>query len=126
MGATTIWEHWDGLRPDGSVWSKEMNSFNHYAYGSVAAWLYRTVCGIRYDENEPGYKHFTISPIPDKRLGAAKAKLTTKYGEISSEWVYESDGGIRYTFVIPKGTSATVKYGDKAEYLIEGRYTRFT
>ncbi len=125
MGATTIWEHWDGLRPDGTVWSKEMNSFNHYAYGSVASWLYRVVCGIRYDENSPAYKHFTIAPIPDRRLGAAKAKLTTKYGDIVSEWVYESDGGVRYTFVIPKGTTASVKYGDKKEHLTEGRYTRY-
>lgn len=126
MGATTIWEHWDGLRPDGSIWSKDMNSFNHYAYGSVAAWIYRTVCGIRYDENEPGYKHFVLAPIPDSRLGAAKAKLTTKHGDIVSEWVYESDGSVRYTFAIPKGTSATVKYGEREELLTEGRYTRYS
>ena len=125
MGATTIWEHWDGLRPDGSVWSKDMNSFNHYAYGSVAAWLYRTVCGIRYDESAPAYEHFTISPITDKRLGEAKASLMTKYGEILSEWIYESDDVVRYTFVIPKGTCATVRYGGCEENLTEGRYTRY-
>lgn len=56
-GAITIWEHWDGIKEDGSFWSAEMNSFNHYAYGSIGDWLYRAAAGIEIDPNNPGYKH---------------------------------------------------------------------
>ena len=125
MGATTIWEHWDGVREDGSLWSDYMNSFNHYAYGSVASWMYRVAAGIRYDENAPAYKHFFIAPIPDKRLGFVKSKLDTRNGEIVSEWVYEDDGSVRYTFVIPKGTTASVTIDGVTEELGAGKYTRY-
>jgi alpha-L-rhamnosidase len=124
MGETTVWEHWNGGAEDGSIWSKGMNSFNHYAYGSVAAWMYRTVCGIKYDEDAPAYKHFFIAPIPSKRLGSAKASVETKYGVISSSWVYE-DGGIRYSFIIPEGTTATVTVDGATEELTAGTYTRY-
>ncbi|MDC7241648.1 MAG: family 78 glycoside hydrolase catalytic domain, partial [Spirochaetales bacterium] len=55
-GATTIWEHWDGIKPDGSMWSDDMNSFNHYAYGAIGEWMYRNLGGIRQDERAPGYR----------------------------------------------------------------------
>src|SRR5690606_436196 len=63
-GATTIWEHWDGIKPDGSFWSASMNSFNHYAYGAIGDWLYRCVAGIDTDEQLAGYKHIHIKPQP--------------------------------------------------------------
>ena len=107
MGATTVWEHWDGLREDGSVWSEDMNSFNHYAYGSVASWIYRVCAGIRPDENEPAYKHFYIEPVPCRALGYAKAKIDSRAGEIVSEWRYEGDS-VRYHFTVPEGAIATV------------------
>lgn len=122
MGATTIWEHWDGLREDGSVWSKDMNSFNHYAYGAVASWMYRTVTGIRYDENAPAYKHFFIEPKPDKRLGYAKSKIDTRSGTVVSEWVYEDDA-IRYTFTVPAEATATVTVDGVKRELGAGTYT---
>jgi alpha-L-rhamnosidase len=103
-----------------------MNSFNHYAYGSVAAWMYRTVCGIRYDEENPAYKHFFIEPVTDARLGSAKAKLTTRYGDIISEWNYESDGSVRYSFTVPENTTATLILGEKTEILSPGKYTKYT
>ena len=62
MGATTIWEHWDGIKPDGTMWSADMNSFNHYAYGAVGDWLYRVAAGIDTDPDMPGYKHILIRP----------------------------------------------------------------
>ena len=126
MGATTIWEHWDGINENGDIWSDKMNSFNHYAYGSVAAWIYRTVTGIKYDENSPAYKHFFIEPVTDARLGSAKAKLTTRYGDIISEWNYESDGSVRYSFTVPENTTATLILGEKTEILTPGKYTRYT
>lgn len=124
MGATTIWEHWNGVSEDGSIWSKDMNSFNHYAFGSVAAWMYRTVCGIKYDEENVGYKHFYIEPIPSARLGSAKARVETKNGTIFSSWVYEGDT-VRYSFTIPDGTEATVTINGLTEKLPAGSYTRY-
>ena len=126
MGATTVWEHWDGINENGDVWSDDMNSFNHYAYGSVAAWMYRTVCGIKYDESAPAYKHFFIEPITDARLGSAKATVMTRHGEIISEWRYEPDGMVRYAFEIPKGTTATLILNGKTKTLTPGKYTEYT
>jgi len=119
MGATTIWEHWDGLREDGSVWSTDMNSFNHYAYGSVAAWLYRCSAGIKIDEEHPGYKHFFIEPYPDKRLSYVKARYESAFGTIRSEWHYEGEN-IRYCFEVPKGTTATVTVNGEKKILCAG------
>ena len=124
-GATTIWEHWDGMREDGSLWSRNMNSFNHYAYGSVAAWVYRTAAGIRYDESKPAYEHFFIEPHPDERLGSLSARLKTRYGEILSSWRYEGKT-VRYQVIIPEGSCATVKLGEKTTCLGSGAYTFFT
>ena len=120
MGATTIWEHWDGMREDGSFWSRDMNSFNHYAYGACASWFYRTICGIK--PKEPEYKSFDISPIPSPELGYAKARIETRSGVIVSEWVYENDG-IRYTFTVPSGTSATITVDGVTKEYAPGTYT---
>lgn len=106
-GATTIWEHWDGLKEDGSFWSDEMNSFNHYAYGSIGDWLYRVIAGINPDENHPGYKHFRIAPKPGAQLEWAEAKLHTLYGMVVSSWYMEEDR-IEFDVIIPSNTSATV------------------
>jgi len=85
-GATTIWEHWDGIKPDGSFWSVDMNSFNHYAFGSVVDWLYEVAAGIKIDENAPGFERVLIKPTPDKRLSHLGASIDTKYGVVSSKW----------------------------------------
>ena len=90
-GATTIWEHWDGIKPDGSFWSKDMNSYNHSAYGSVADWLYSVAGGIRPDPEFPGFEHALIAPIPDPRLGNFEASFETYDGKIVSSWYYEGD-----------------------------------
>ncbi|NOU68771.1 Bacterial alpha-L-rhamnosidase [Paenibacillus sp. LMG 31461] len=80
-GATSIWEHWDGIKEDGSFWSTDMNSFNHYAYGAVGEWLYRCVAGINVDEDAPGYKHFHIKPLPGQGLIWAEAFLECMYAD---------------------------------------------
>ncbi|MBQ8351179.1 MAG: family 78 glycoside hydrolase catalytic domain [Clostridia bacterium] len=120
-GATTIWEHWDGLKPDGSMWSSDMNSFNHYAYGAVASWLYGTVAGIRPDEDQPGYAHVHIKPIPDARLEWAAAELETAYGTIKSGWKKEKDG-YRITVTIPSGSTADITIGDTVHTVSAGNY----
>ncbi|HHW47542.1 MAG TPA: family 78 glycoside hydrolase catalytic domain [Clostridiaceae bacterium] len=107
-GATTIWEHWDGIKEDGSFWSEDMNSFNHYAYGSIGEWLYRVVAGIDTDEEKPGYKHIYISPQPDRSLSFAEASLKSMYGEIKSAWTWKEDN-MELIVSIPPNTTATVK-----------------
>lgn len=106
-GATTIWEHWDGIKPDGSFWSPEMNSFNHYAYGAIGDWLYRVVAGIEVDEESPGYKHILIKPQPGGGLRFAQAELESMYGLIRSAWRSEGDS-TRLNVAVPPNTTATV------------------
>lgn len=107
-GATTIWEHWDGIKPDGSMWSPDMNSFNHYAYGAVGEWLYRTVAGIEADEAAPGFKHALISPLPGGGLSWMNAHYQSIYGDIAVKW-QAVKGRVVLTFSIPANTTATVK-----------------
>ncbi len=99
-GATTIWEHWDGIMEDGNFWSKDMNSFNHYAYGSVADWVYDTAAGILTREDAPGYEKVTVAPHPDVRLDWLRAELDTRHGHISSFWTKE-DTEWRYEITVP-------------------------
>ena len=120
QGATTIWEHWDSKKEDGSFWSTDMNSFNHYAYGACAAWFYRTILGVR--PVTPGYKTFEICPIPSERLGFAKARIETRSGIITSEWAYY-DEGVRYTFTVPKDTVANVTIDGNTKEYRAGTYT---
>ena len=80
MGATTVWEHWDGLKPDGTMWSADMNSFNHYAYGSIGEWLVRVMAGLEVDEKKPGYKHAVIYPRMGGNLDYVKAEYRSVYG----------------------------------------------
>lgn len=118
-GATTMWERWDGAKKDGSFATPDMNSFNHYAYGSVGDWLYTTVAGIDSDSSEPGYKHIVFRPLPCKELGYAKARILTPYGEIVSGWEYTGNGNeCKFSFTIPKGCHATL-YLDNEEYGFE-------
>lgn len=105
-GATTIWERWDTMKPDGSI-IEGMNSFNHYAYGAIGEWLYNYVAGISIDEENPGYKHFTLAPHPGGGLSDAKAEINTIYGQAISSW--ELDGQMMtYDVTIPANTTATV------------------
>lgn len=108
MGATTIWERWDGIKPDGTFQNPGMNSFNHYAYGAIGSWLYGVVAGIEPDPDEPGFKHILISPKPGGGLTNARAALDSMYGKIESEW--EVAGGLfNLRVVVPHNTRATVR-----------------
>ncbi len=124
MGATTMWERWDGMKKDGSFATPEMNSFNHYAYGAVGDWLYSTVAGIKPDENHPGYKHIIFEPHPIKALKYAKARILTQYGEVVSSWEFKGDGNLcEFSFTVPEGATATL-YLDNEEYeFSNGTYT---
>ena len=99
-GATTIWEHWDGIMEDGGFWSADMNSFNHYAYGSVADWVYQSAAGIHTVEDAPGYAFIRFAPVPDARLSWLTASLQTRHGLVESGWRQE-DGKWRYEITTP-------------------------
>lgn len=107
QGATTIWERWDGWTPENGFQTPEMNSFNHYAYGAIGAWLYNTVAGIELDPAAPGYKHAILRPQPGGGLTFARASLDTLYGTLVSDWTLEN-GAFEYTIVVPPNTTATV------------------
>jgi Alpha-L-rhamnosidase N-terminal domain./Bacterial alpha-L-rhamnosidase. len=104
-GATTIWEHWDGIKEDGSFWSRDMNSFNHYAYGSIGDWMYRVVAGI--DAATPGYKHVLVRPKPEEGLAFAEAAYDSMYGIIKSGWKKDGDM-LKIGICIPANTTAEV------------------
>jgi alpha-L-rhamnosidase len=106
-GATTIWERWDGWTEERGFQNPEMNSFNHYAYGSIGAWLYQTVAGIEIDPANPGYKHSILRPQYGGGLTHVSAKLKTHYGELMSQWNLQN-GKFEWTVVVPANTSATV------------------
>jgi len=105
MGATTIWERWDSLLPDGSVNSGEMTSFNHYALGAVADWLHRTVAGLA--PAAPGYRRLEVQPHPGGGLTHAHARHRTPYGIAEAGWAI-ADGQITVDVVVPPSTTAGV------------------
>ena len=106
-GATTIWERWNSYTLENGMGPAGMNSFNHYAYGSVCQWIWETVAGIAADTTEPGFKHIIMRPVPDKRLGFVKAEYKSAEGTIRSEWKFEGDKWI-WNFTIPEGATASV------------------
>jgi alpha-L-rhamnosidase len=108
MGATTIWERWNGIKPDGSFEVPSMNSFNHYAYGAIGDWMYRVVAGLDTDLEGPGYKKIVINPHIGGNLTQASASLQTYYGKITSAWKLVNDK-LELTVIIPANTKATVR-----------------
>ena len=108
-GATTIWERWNSYMID-----KGMNSFNHYAYGAVCAWIWETVAGIAADPKQPGFKHIIMKPLPDKRLGHLEANYQSAAGMIRSAWRYEGNQWI-WEFTVPQGATASVTLPGETE-----------
>jgi alpha-L-rhamnosidase len=116
-GATTVWEHWDGIKPDGTFWDDDMNSYNHYAYASVADWVFGVACGIK--PATPGFAKVRIEPHPDKRLNSLSAILDTVHGRIRSYWKY-TDDGIRYEIETPTETEIVIN--GKSRIVGRGKY----
>ena len=107
QGATTIWERWNGYTKDKGFGPVAMNSFNHYAYGAVMGWMYRTMAGIRPGK-DGGYKRFVLAPHPDKRISFCSAEYRTRHGVVKSSWRYDADDRLTYSFTVPEGTEATL------------------
>ena len=108
QGATTIWERWDGQKPDGSFQITEMNSFNHYAYGAIGEWMYRVMAGIDIDEAAPGYKHVLVQPQPGGGFTSVSASHETPYGKVGSAWTLQN-GRFELAVEVPPNTRATVR-----------------
>lgn len=123
-GATTVWEHWDGIKPDGTMWSTDMNSFNHYAYGAVADWMYGAAAGINSDPDRPGFEHIIFRPVTDRRLDFVKASIDTRRGTVASEWRREN-GRIKYIFTVPEGCGASVIIGGEKHEVGAGTHEFF-
>ncbi|MBB4910996.1 glycoside hydrolase family 78 protein [Actinophytocola algeriensis] len=105
MGATTVWERWDSLLPDGTVNPGEMTSFNHYALGAVADWLHRAVAGLA--PASPGYRELLVRPRPRPALTWATARHDTPYGQAAVSW-QRADGRFLLHVTVPVGATATV------------------
>lgn len=121
-GATTIWEHWDGVRDDGTIWSSDMNSYNHYAYGAVMDWVYSVAGGIKVAEHSAGFKKAVIAPVPDPRMQWLDVSVHTRHGLIRSQWTYQCDS-IRYEITTP--VDSIIQIGDKQYSVGAGNYTFF-
>ncbi|MCD6308705.1 MAG: alpha-L-rhamnosidase, partial [Candidatus Latescibacteria bacterium] len=106
-GATTIWERWDGWTEEKGFQNPGMNSFNHYALGSICEWLYESVAGILPDPGTPAYKKIMIHPRPDASLDFARASYESIHGRIESGWARKGDT-LLLDVVIPVNTSAAV------------------
>jgi alpha-L-rhamnosidase len=105
MGATTVWERWDSMLPDGSVNPGEMTSFNHYALGAIADWMHRTVAGLA--PAEPGYRRLLVRPRPGGGLTWARAEHETPYGRAEAGWRVDG-GSLTVDLLVPPGVTASV------------------
>lgn len=136
MGATTIWERWNSLLPDGSISGTGMNSLNHYAYGAIAEWMYQTVCGIQPDETVPGFKKAILAPKPDKRLSFVNGQYHSASGIYQVGWKLKEHQVIfnveipfdcKAEFIVPEGMRVkTVNKeewsGEKSILFSKGKY----
>lgn len=120
-GATTVWERWDAIRPDGSIHSGSMElppdiappedgephmlSFNHYAYGAVIDWVYRHVAGLAPDSERPGYRSVVFAPRPARGIDHASATIESAYGATAIAWRLEEEGSLRVEVELPFGTT---------------------
>lgn len=116
MGATTIWERWDSMLPDGSINPGEMTSFNHYAFGAVADWLHRTVGGLA--PAGPGYRRLEVRPRPGGGLSYARARHMTPYGIAECSWTLE-EGNFELEVVVPPNSTAVVVLPGSSDAPIE-------
>ena len=120
MGATTVWERWDSMLPDGSINPGEMTSFNHYALGAVADWMHRVIGGLA--PAEPGYRRVRVAPRPGGGLTWARTSLETRHGRVAVEWRVV-EGRLEVDVTVPDGVTAEVDLPDgRTGRLTAGRH----
>jgi alpha-L-rhamnosidase len=125
LSATTIWERWNSVLPNGQMGDQGMNSLNHYAYGSIVEWMYRNMCGINPVEDCPGFRKVRIAPMPDVRIRSAKAMFRSPVGVYESAWEIREDGSLKVTVTVPFGGTAELVLPDsngKPKILKRGTY----
>jgi alpha-L-rhamnosidase len=121
MGATTIWERWDSMLPDGTINPGQMTSFNHYALGAVADWIYQVIAGIR--PAAPGYDRIALAPTPGPGLDWAKGALDTRHGRVECGWRRDGDGFV-VDVLVPEGVHADIVLPDGTGHVApSGRHT---
>jgi alpha-L-rhamnosidase len=106
-GATTIWERWDAIKADGSVFDPAMNSYNHYAYGAVCQWLFEAVAGFRPDPAKPGFRHVIFEPTIIPALSPVSASYDSRAGEVAAGWTVSRDR-VTYRVTVPDRSSGTL------------------
>ena len=122
LGATTVWERWNSLLPDGSISGTGMNSLNHYAYGSIADWMYRNMVGFNPCEEAPGYKRAVIRPMPDPRIRSVDMSMDTASGLYQVGWRYDGEA-LAYIVTVPFDCTADLILPDgRTEKLSAGSY----
>jgi len=104
-GATSIWERWDALAEDGTIYDPDMNSYNHYAYGAVCQWLFEEVAGIKPLEEKPGFEEIAFDPAILPELSPVSAWHDTRFGRIEAGWTLE-EGTVTCRLVLPEGVQA--------------------
>jgi len=114
MGATTIWERWDSMLPDGTINPGQMTSFNHYALGAVADWMHRTIGGL--SPLEPGYAKVLIAPKPGGGITWARTAIDTGHGRVAVSWRQEPTGETALEVELPQSVTALVRLPDGAEH----------
>ncbi|KAL4934277.1 glycoside hydrolase family 78 protein [Aspergillus undulatus] len=125
MGATTLWERWDSMLPDGSINPGEMTSFNHYALGSIINWLHKTVAGV--SSVSPGWREILVQPLPGGTVRSAEVVYETVYGRLECRWEVKDGDRFRLELVVPPNSEAMVVLpgGGREEGKVvgSGRYT---
>jgi alpha-L-rhamnosidase len=111
-GATTIWERWDAIKEDGSIFDPAMNSYNHYAYGAVCQWLFEAVAGFRPDPEKPGFKHIMFEPVIIPPLSPVAASHDSAVGRITAGWKVDGDA-VAYDVRVPQGAEGTLVLSSK-------------
>ena len=107
MGATTIWERWDGIKPDSTFQVPSMNSYNHYAYGAIGDWMYRNIAGLNASDTGLAYQQSVIKPLLGGGLTESSGALATSYGKLASHWQI-TDTGLTLEVTIPVNTTADI------------------
>ena len=120
MGATTVWERWNSVEPDGKISGTEMNSLNHYSYGSIVEWMFRNMAGINPTEETAGFKKFRIVPMPDYRIENCDAKLRAASGLIESAWKIDGKQ-LKFKFTVPFDAEAEIVLPNASAEVIAGQ-----
>lgn len=124
MGATTVWEHWDGVHPDGTMWSADMNSLNHYAYGAIGEWLFRGAAGIDTDENAPGFRRSILRPCVSRQMPDLETRYESPYGEIGVHWQLKEET-VELHICVPENTTSVLQI-ERAKCMIDTDGVLFT